>query len=59
LDTLLQRAHEGSKFVKKARIQLMEGQLDMFIMLDDESPQEMFNRLKRFVNKIRTYGVIS
>jgi hypothetical protein len=59
LDTLLQRAHEGSKSVKKARIQLMEGQLDMFIMLDDESPQEMFNRLKRLVNKIRTYGFIS
>jgi hypothetical protein len=25
-------------------------------MLDDESPQEMFNRLKKFVNKIRAYG---
>jgi hypothetical protein len=24
-------------------------------MLDDESPQEMFNRLKRLINKIRAY----
>jgi hypothetical protein len=42
--------------VKKAKIQLIEGQLDRFIMLDDESPQHMFNQLKRLVNKIRSYG---
>jgi hypothetical protein len=51
----LQRAHEGSKPMKKAKIQLIEGQLDRFVMLDDESPQEMFNRLKRLVNEIRAY----
>jgi hypothetical protein len=34
----LQRAHEGTKPVKKARRQLIEGQLDRFIMLDDEDP---------------------
>jgi hypothetical protein len=38
-------------------MQFIEGQLDRFIMLDDESPQEMFNRLKKFVNKIRAYGL--
>jgi hypothetical protein len=32
----LQRAHEGTKPVKKAKRQLIEGQLDRFIMLDDE-----------------------
>jgi hypothetical protein len=42
--------------VKKTKMQFIEGQLDRFIMLDDESPQEMFNRLKKFVNKIRAYG---
>jgi hypothetical protein len=42
--------------VNKARIQLVDGQLDRFAMLDDESPQEMFNWLKRLVNKIRAYG---
>jgi hypothetical protein len=25
-------------------------------MLDDETPQEMYNRLKRLVNKVRAYG---
>jgi hypothetical protein len=51
----LQRAHEGTKPVKKVRRQLIEGQLDRFIMLDDEDPQEMYNRLKKLVNKVRAY----
>jgi hypothetical protein len=25
-------------------------------MLDDESPQEIYNRLKKLVNKVRAYG---
>jgi hypothetical protein len=53
----LQRAHEGTKPVKKAKRQLIEGQLDRFIMFDDEDPQEMYNRLKKLVNKVRTYGL--
>jgi hypothetical protein len=52
----LQRAHEGTKHVKKAKRQLTEGQLDGFLMLDDEDPQEMYNRLKKLVNKVRAYG---
>jgi hypothetical protein len=52
----LQRAHEGTKPVKKAKRQLIEGQLDRFVMLDDEDPQEMYNRLKKLVNKVRAYG---
>jgi hypothetical protein len=39
------RAHEGTKPVKKAKRQLIEGQLD--VMLDDEGPQEMYNQLKQ------------
>jgi hypothetical protein len=50
------RAHEGTKPVKKAKRQLIEGQLDRFDMLDDEDPQEMYNRLKKLVNKVRAYG---
>jgi hypothetical protein len=42
--------------VKKARRQLIEGQLDRFAMLDDEDPQEMYNRFKKLVNKVRAYG---
>jgi hypothetical protein len=35
---MLQRAHEGTKPIKKAKRQLIEGQLDRFVMLDDEDP---------------------
>jgi hypothetical protein len=37
----LQRAHEGTKPMKKVKRQRIEGQLDWFVMLDDESSQEM------------------
>jgi hypothetical protein len=42
--------------VKKAKRQLIEGQLDRFVMLDDEDPQEMYNQLKKLVNNVRAYG---
>jgi hypothetical protein len=45
------RAHEGTKPVKKGKRQLIKGQLDRFVMLDDEDPQEMYNWLKKLVNK--------
>jgi hypothetical protein len=33
--------HKGTKPVRKAKIELLEGQLDWFVMLDDETPQEI------------------
>jgi hypothetical protein len=49
-------AHEGSKHVRKAKVEMLEGQLNHFIMYDDEMPHEMFNRLKKLVNKERALG---
>jgi hypothetical protein len=46
-------AHEGSKPVRMAKIEMLERQLNRFIMFDDETPQDMFNRLKKKVNKIK------
>jgi hypothetical protein len=46
-------ANEGSKLVRKAKIDMLEGQLNKFVMLDDETPQDMFNRLKKLVNKAK------
>jgi hypothetical protein len=54
--TTLRRAHEGSKPVRKANVEMLEGQLNRFIMYDDETPHEMFNRLKKLVNKARALG---
>jgi hypothetical protein len=46
-------AHEGSKPMRKAKVEILEGQLNQFIMFDDETPHDMFNRLKKLVNKAR------
>jgi hypothetical protein len=49
-------AYEGSKPVRKTKIEILEGQLNRFIMFDDESPQDMFNRLRKMVNKAKALG---
>jgi hypothetical protein len=54
--TILQMAHEGPKPVRKAKIEMLEGQLNHFILYDDETPHEMFNRLKKLVSKARALG---
>jgi hypothetical protein len=54
--TTLRMAHEGSKPVRKAKVEMLEGQLNHFIMYDDETPHKLFNRLKKLVNKARSLG---
>jgi hypothetical protein len=49
-------AHEGSKPVRKAKVEMLEGRLNRFIIYDDETPHEMFNWLKKLVNKARGLG---
>jgi hypothetical protein len=49
-------AHEGSNPVRKVKVEMLEGQLNHFIMYDDETPHEMFNWLKKLVNKARALG---
>jgi hypothetical protein len=39
----LRMAHEGSRPVRKANVEMLEGQLNRFIMYDDGTPHEMFN----------------
>jgi hypothetical protein len=51
--TTLWMAHEGSKPVRKAKVEILEGQLNHFNMYDDEMSHEMFNRRKKLVNKAR------
>jgi hypothetical protein len=31
-----------------AKIEMLEGRLNRFVMFDDETPQDMFNRLKKW-----------
>jgi hypothetical protein len=49
-------AHEGSMPVRKAKVEMLEGQLNRFIMYDDKTPHKMFNRLKKLANKAKTLG---
>jgi hypothetical protein len=49
-------AHKGSKSVRKAKIDMFEGQLNRFVMFDDETPQDMFNCLKKLINKAKALG---
>jgi hypothetical protein len=49
-------AHEGSKPVRKAKIDMLEGQLNRFVMFNDETPQDMFNCLKKLINKAKALG---
>jgi hypothetical protein len=51
--TTLRMAHEGSKPMRNAKIDILERQLNKFAMFDDETPQDMFNRLKKLVNKAK------
>jgi hypothetical protein len=48
--------HVGSKPIRKANVKMFEGQLNYFIMYDDETSHEIFNRLKKLVNKARALG---
>jgi hypothetical protein len=49
-------AHEGSRPVRKVKVKMLEGQLNHFIMYNNKMPHEMFNRLKKLVNKARAPG---
>jgi hypothetical protein len=49
-------AHEGCMPMRKVKVEMLEGQLNRFIMYDDEMPYELFNRLKKLVNKARALG---
>jgi hypothetical protein len=44
-------AHKASRPVRKAKVEMLDGQLKHFIMYDDETPLEMFNRLKKLVDR--------
>jgi hypothetical protein len=49
----LRMPHEGSRPMRKAKTDMLVGQLNRFIMFDDVTPQDMFNRFKKLVNKVK------
>jgi hypothetical protein len=48
--------HEETKQVREGRIRALESELNQFVIKDDESPQDMYNRLNKIINKIKSLG---
>src|SRR6266498_4525256 len=52
----LQVSHEEDHKVKLGKIELLEGELEEFVMLKGETLQVLFDRLMVIINKIRALG---
>jgi hypothetical protein len=52
----LQVNHQGSKKVRESRIKILEDELSLFSMKKDETVKEMYNRLKKITNQIKSLG---
>ncbi|WVZ80758.1 hypothetical protein U9M48_028211 [Paspalum notatum var. saurae] len=52
----LQLAHEGDRKAKLGKIELIQGELDNFVLLKGETLQELFDRFMELINKIRALG---
>jgi hypothetical protein len=48
--------HEGTKQLREGKIRALESELNRFVIKDDESPQDMYNRLNKIINKIKSLG---
>ena len=54
--TTLKNVHEGTSSVRESKIELLKGKLDRFVMNENETPSEMYNRLNLLVNEIKGLG---
>jgi hypothetical protein len=52
----LKISHEGNDATMITKMELVEGELGRFAMIRGEEPIQTYNRLKTWVNKIRSYG---
>ena len=49
-------SHEGNDEVKEKKMDLLQGELEAFVMKKDETVQQMHDRLTRLVTDIKTLG---
>jgi hypothetical protein len=52
----LQVNHQGSRKVHESRIKILEDELSLFFMKKDETVKEMYNRMKKITNQIKSLG---
>jgi hypothetical protein len=50
----LQVNHQGSRKVRESRIKTLEDELSLFSMKKDETVKEMYNRMKKITNQIKS-----
>jgi hypothetical protein len=55
--TKLMEIHEGTTIVKSAKLYVCKGKFEQFIMKEDESVSDMFNRLNEIVNELKGLGL--
>jgi hypothetical protein len=48
--------HEGTTIVKSAKLYVCKGKFEQFLMKEDESVSDMFNRLNEIVNELKGLG---
>uniref|UniRef100_K3ZZT3 Uncharacterized protein n=1 Tax=Setaria italica TaxID=4555 RepID=K3ZZT3_SETIT len=48
--------HQGRRRVREGRIRALESELNRFIIRENETPQDMYNRLNKIINKIKSLG---
>jgi hypothetical protein len=48
----LKEAHEGTEHVRQGKMDLINGELELFFMKDGETVQEMYDRLMVLVSDI-------
>ncbi|XP_066159889.1 uncharacterized protein [Oryza sativa Japonica Group] len=49
----LRNLHEGTYSVRESKVEILKGQFERFVMLDGESPSDMYDRLSKIVNEIK------
>jgi hypothetical protein len=52
----LMEIHEGTAIVKSVKLYVCKGKFEQFIMKEDESVSDMFNRLNEIVNELKGLG---
>jgi hypothetical protein len=53
---VLKTTHEGDEVTKITKREMIEGELDRFVLNKGEEPQAMYNRLKAMVNQVHNLG---
>jgi hypothetical protein len=54
--TKLMEIHEGTTIVKSVKLYVCKGKFEQFLMKEDESVSNMFNRLNEIVNELKGLG---